>query len=46
MGRPPTGKKISFSVIGISKMAEGKILETWNVGDDLDLMQQLGIIPA
>jgi predicted ester cyclase len=46
MGRPPTGKKISFSVIGISKMAGEKILEAWNAGDDLGLMRQLGIIPA
>lgn len=42
MGKEPTGNKITYNVIGIFKMAHGKFIEGWVVGDDLTLMTQLG----
>ena len=43
MGIPPTGKKVSFSEIGILRIADGKIVESWYDVDMLGLMQQLGV---
>jgi steroid delta-isomerase-like uncharacterized protein len=43
-GLPPTGKKISFSIMHIDRIQDGKIVEHWGQGDALGLMQQLGII--
>ena len=46
MGYPPTGKKMTVSVINIARMAGGKIAEEWERFDTLGVMQQLGFIPA
>jgi predicted ester cyclase len=43
-GLPPTGKKISLSVMHIDRIEDGKIVEHWGQGDALGLMQQLGIV--
>ena len=45
MGVPPTGKKGEIGVIDIFCIANGRIAEHWMEGDNLGLMQQLGIIP-
>ncbi len=45
MGVVPTGKQISFAVIDILRIAEGKIVEHWAIQDRLALMQQLGLVP-
>lgn len=45
MGIPPTGKRVSFSVIHIDRVVDGKIVEHWGQGNVLDLMQQIGIVP-
>lgn len=45
MGMPPTGRQISVSVIGINRVVDGKIVESWGVVDYLGSMQQLGTIP-
>ena len=45
-GVPPTGKHVSFGVIDIVRIADGKIAEHWGQIDNLGLMQQLGAIPA
>ncbi len=42
---PPTGKPIRVPAMYIVRIAEGKIAEHWGMGDDLALMQQLGIRP-
>jgi len=42
-GIPPTGKKVSFTEIGILRVADGKIVETWYDVDMLGLMGQLGV---
>ena len=45
MGIPPTGKKVSYDVMGIYCIKDGKIIECWVVYDMLGLMQQLGAVP-
>ena len=41
MGIPPTGKQVSFAVMDIVRIADGRIAEHWNVVDQADLMRQL-----
>jgi steroid delta-isomerase-like uncharacterized protein len=46
LGVPPTGKRLRISGISIYRLAEGKVVEHWEEGDRLGLLQQLGVIPA
>ena len=46
MGVPPTGKSVSFGVIDIFRIAEGKVVEHWGLMDSMTMMQQLGAMPA
>ena len=46
MGRPPTGKVIRTPAIQIFRFADGKIVESWAVRDDLGTLRQLGHLPA
>jgi predicted ester cyclase len=46
MGRPPTGKSVTYNEIFIVRLAGGRIAETWGVVDVLSQMRQLGLIPA
>ncbi|MBI4491907.1 MAG: ester cyclase [Chloroflexi bacterium] len=46
MGIPPTGKQVSISAIQLSRVAGGKIVESWVNYDAMGLLQQLGAIPA
>ncbi len=46
MGIPATGKKVSFGVIDIIRIAGGKLVEHWGQMDSMLMMQQLGAIPA
>jgi steroid delta-isomerase-like uncharacterized protein len=39
---PPTGKKMSFNGVSISKIENGKITEEWNYYNQLPLYKQLG----
>ena len=45
MGRPPTGKRLRTPAIQIFRFAEGKIVESWAVRDDLGTLRQLGHLP-
>jgi predicted ester cyclase len=45
-GIPPTGKEATITSTDIYRMVDGKIVEQWTEGNMLDLMQQLGVIPA
>ena len=45
MGTPASGKPIAVPVIGIARLAEGKIAEWWNSADRLSWMQQIGALP-
>ncbi len=46
MGMPPTGQQVSIGLIDIVRIVDGKVVEHWSRGDDLGMMQQLGIIPT
>jgi steroid delta-isomerase-like uncharacterized protein len=39
---PPTGKHVAIGAIHVHHIVCGKIVETWNSGDALGLLQQLG----
>jgi len=45
MGIPPTGKQVTATGMSIIRVANGKIVEEWANGDDLGLLQQLGVNP-
>jgi len=44
-GIAPTGKHINVSGVTVSRIANGKIAESWVNWDALGMMQQLGIVP-
>ncbi len=44
-GVPPTGQRLSIKSFTVERVSEGKIREHWRVSDNLDMMQQLGVIP-
>jgi steroid delta-isomerase-like uncharacterized protein len=46
MGIPPTGKEIAVAGFDVVRIAGGKVVEHWGLGDNLGLMQQLGAIPV
>jgi steroid delta-isomerase-like uncharacterized protein len=46
MGIPPTGKRVSFGVIDIIRIAGDKFVEHWGQMDSMGMMQQLGAVPA
>jgi steroid delta-isomerase-like uncharacterized protein len=46
MGRPPTGKTVTYNEIFIFRFADGRIAETWGVVDVLSQLRQLGVTPV
>jgi predicted ester cyclase len=46
MGQPPTGRAIHASAMQMFRFANGRIVESWAVRDDLGVLRQLGQIPA
>jgi predicted ester cyclase len=46
MGRPPTGKHVTYNEIFIFRFADGRVAETWGVVDVFAQMKQLGVIAA
>jgi steroid delta-isomerase-like uncharacterized protein len=46
MGMPPTGKPVTVSAVIIDRFANGKIVESWRLFDQMAMMQQLGAIPS
>ncbi len=46
MGIPPTGKQATWTEIHIGRYAGGKLVEHWFNGDQLGMLQQLGVVPA
>ena len=41
---PPTGKKITMVTVFIWRIVNGKLVEGWEVDDNLDFLKQLGVI--
>jgi steroid delta-isomerase-like uncharacterized protein len=46
MGVPATGKQIEMASSCISRLENGKLVEDWEEGDMLGLLQQIGAAPA
>jgi predicted ester cyclase len=42
LGNPPTGNKLSFDVVDIFRIEDGKIAEHWDVADTMRMAMQLG----
>ena len=42
-GVEPTGRRVKFSAVNLYRFEDGKVAEIWNRGDDLGLMEQLGV---
>jgi len=42
-GIPATGKQVKFTEMGILRIADGKVVESWYDVDMLGMMQQLGV---
>ncbi len=45
-GIPPTGKRVTITGINILRLEHGKIVEHWSEGDNLGMLQQLGVVPT
>jgi len=45
MGMPATNKQVTITGIHIDRIADGKIVETWNYSDMMGVVQQLGMKP-
>ena len=45
MGMPASGKKIEVNGVDIVQFKDGKAIAHWGVSQDLQMMQQLGMIP-
>lgn len=45
-GVPATGRSVSMTGTSIDRIANGKILESWEVTDDAGLLKQMGVLPA
>jgi predicted ester cyclase len=48
LGIPASGKAVSFMVIGLDRIVDGKIIEHWALPDFFSLLQQIGgvIVPG
>lgn len=46
MGMPPTGKSIRAAAMQMFRIADGRIVESWAVRDDLGVLRQLGHVGA
>jgi predicted ester cyclase len=44
MGRPPTWKGMEIDVFDVVRVRDGKIVEHWEVPDQLGMLEQVGII--
>lgn len=45
-GIPATGNQVTVPNIHIMRFVAGKIVEHWGNGDDLGMLQQLGVVPV
>jgi predicted ester cyclase len=45
-GVSATGRRVSVRQLAVYRVADGKVVEEWEVSDQLGLMQQLGVVPA
>ena len=43
MGAAPTGKKVTFRGIDMVRIRDGRAIEAWHEGNDLEVLIQLGV---
>ena len=43
---PPTGRRMTITIIGMHRFENGRIAETWTSWDNLAALTQLGLMPA
>jgi steroid delta-isomerase-like uncharacterized protein len=46
MGVPPSGRRIEVSGMSMDRISGSRIVENWNNWEALEMMQQIGAIPA
>ena len=46
MGIPATGRRLSISGIDIHRIRDGRMAEHWHVVEELQMLQQLGLVPS
>ena len=46
MGIPPSGRTVTMSGIDIHRLRDGRMAEHWHVVEELQMLQQLGVIPV
>ncbi|MCZ7526555.1 MAG: ester cyclase [Acidimicrobiia bacterium] len=44
-GLPPTGRHVSSAGAIVCRVADGRIVEQWDIDDRLDVLSQLGLLP-
>ena len=44
-GMSPTQRRVAVHQFAIYRISDGKVVEEWEISDQLGLMQQLGVIP-
>ncbi|HEX6487738.1 MAG TPA: ester cyclase [Candidatus Dormibacteraeota bacterium] len=45
MGIPPSGRVVTISGIDVHRLRDGRLAEHWHVIQELQMLQQLGVIP-
>jgi predicted ester cyclase len=43
---PPSGKKVTVTAMGFSRIKDGTVVEHWGQVDFLGLLQQIGVLPS
>ena len=41
MGKPPTGRRVTYGVVDIFRISDEQVVEHWGVADIVSLMQQI-----
>jgi len=46
LGQEPTGRKLTFTIIDIFRVQDGKITDFWGLYDEAGCLRQMGALPA
>ena len=44
-GYPGSGQPVEYQILGMDRIVDGKLVQHWSRGDNLDVLQQAGVIP-
>jgi predicted ester cyclase len=45
LGKPPTHRRLRFIAFDLHRIANGRIIESWHLEDNLSLLIQTGVLP-